>query len=104
MNTSTQQDLTNDIEVNVLTSELLDSLVGRRVVIGESHYELLKGAKGAKGHIVHWKPDIIVPSEVLFSVRLDSGRVVACCFYELQFPIESSIAQNAQTAEGRSYA
>ena len=88
-----------DIQVNVLTSELLDSMVGRRVVIGGSSVPILRHAHGMKGRIVGWKHDTIVRSEVLFRIDLDTGRSIAAGFYELYFPI-----QDADTAEDSSHA
>jgi len=94
---------TDDIEINVLTSELLDSMVGRRVVV--NNRAVIKPMRGCEGRIVRWKHSRTVESEVLFYIRLKNGEIKCAGFYALSFPIEPlSTEAGAPSAEGRAHA
>lgn len=86
-----------DIDINLTTSELLDSMVGRRVVVNSR--AVIKPMRGCEGRIVRWKHSQTVESEVLFYIRLASGEIKCAGFYALNFPIE-----DAEPAEGSGHA
>lgn len=73
---------------------------GRRVQIQQSKVQVLIPHIGKYGTVVDAKRDNIVPSDLLFTIVLDSGDKVAAGYEEVQFLDR----ENAEPAEGRAYA
>ena len=96
--------MADDVSINVPTRALLDRMIGRRVQIGDSKVPLLRCLRGQKGCITRWRKDSIVRSEVLFHVKLDSGRVVAAGFYHLFFPIPFDTSPTTKCQQGDAHA